>query len=145
MGRAGDWTRRAPKNAYFFFAVDLFFEGLRGTFAPALRACESPIAIACLRLLTFLPDLPLFSVPRLRSCIAFLTLLFDLLPYLAAISLSFAQLSDMLSSCHPLDDGVVIRLGWSRHRIRFFLLAHRLLLSVVCVGRLSQTRLQQAF
>ena len=30
---------------------------LRGTFAPALRASDKPIAIACLRLLTFLLDL----------------------------------------------------------------------------------------
>ena len=28
------------------------FEFLRGTFAPALRACDNPIAIACLRLFT---------------------------------------------------------------------------------------------
>jgi hypothetical protein len=38
---------------------------LRGTFAPFLRASESPIAIACLRLFTFLP-LPDLSVPFLR-------------------------------------------------------------------------------
>src|SRR2546427_1958185 len=31
---------------------------LRGTFAPALRASERPIAIACLRLVTFFPDFP---------------------------------------------------------------------------------------
>ena len=67
-------------GCYFFFEDAFFLEGLRGTFPPALRACERPIAIACLRLLTFLPDLPLFSVPRFRSCIAFLTLLFALLP-----------------------------------------------------------------
>jgi hypothetical protein len=40
---------------------------------PARRACERPIAIACLRLFTFLPERPLFKVPRLRSRIAFLT------------------------------------------------------------------------
>ena len=40
-----------------------------------MRASERPIAIACLRLVTFLPDLPLFSVPSFRSCIAFFTLL----------------------------------------------------------------------
>lgn len=48
---------------------------LLGTLAPAFRASESPIAIACLRLLTFLPDQPPFNVPASRSCIAFLTLL----------------------------------------------------------------------
>jgi hypothetical protein len=41
----------------------------RGTFAPFFRASESPMAIACLRLFTFLP-LPLFSVPRFRRRIA---------------------------------------------------------------------------
>jgi hypothetical protein len=47
-----------------------FLRRLRGTFAPARRAWDRPIAIACLRLLTFFPDLPLRSVPRLRSRIA---------------------------------------------------------------------------
>jgi hypothetical protein len=41
-----------------------------GTLPPARRASESPIAIACLRLVTRLPDPPERSVPRLRSCIA---------------------------------------------------------------------------
>ena len=41
-----------------------------GTFAPARRACDKPIAIACLRLVTLRPERPLRSVPRLRSCIA---------------------------------------------------------------------------
>ena len=36
-----------------------------GTFAPAFRASESPMAIACLRLVTFFPLRPLFSVPAL--------------------------------------------------------------------------------
>jgi hypothetical protein len=43
---------------------------LRGTFFPFLRASDRPMAIACLRLLTFLPLLPLFNVPRLRLRIA---------------------------------------------------------------------------
>src|SRR5262245_27979114 len=51
---------RVPLRAAFFL----------GTFAPARRASDSPIAIACLRLLTVRPDRPLFNVPRLRSCIA---------------------------------------------------------------------------
>jgi hypothetical protein len=41
-----------------------------GTFFPLRRASERPIAIACLRLFTFLPLLPLLSVPRLRLRIA---------------------------------------------------------------------------
>ena len=46
-----------------------------GTLAPRLRASERPIAIACFRLLTFLPERPLLSVPALRFFIARLTLL----------------------------------------------------------------------
>ena len=41
-----------------------------GTFAPSRRASDKPMAIACLRLVTFLPERPLLRVPRLRSCIA---------------------------------------------------------------------------
>src|SRR5262245_8530186 len=41
-----------------------------GTLPPARRASDKPIAIACLRLVTRLPERPLRSVPRLRSCIA---------------------------------------------------------------------------
>jgi hypothetical protein len=44
-----------------------------GTLPPARRACESPMAMACLRLVTFLPERPDRSWPRLRSCIAFST------------------------------------------------------------------------
>jgi hypothetical protein len=45
--------------AGLFFAVGdlrLFFG--EGTFAPFSLASDKPIAIACLRLVTFLPDLP---------------------------------------------------------------------------------------
>ncbi len=50
-----------PEDFFFevvFFEEDFFLEAdfLAGTFAPALRASESPMAIACLRLVTFLPD-----------------------------------------------------------------------------------------
>lgn len=54
-----------------------------GTLPPSRRASESPIAIACLGLVTFLPELPLRNVPRLRSCIALATLSDAFLPYLA--------------------------------------------------------------
>ena len=70
-------------------APDFFAELLRaldffaGTLPPARRASDSPIAIACLRLFTFLPDLPLRSVPALRSCMAFLTFDCAFLPYFA--------------------------------------------------------------
>jgi hypothetical protein len=57
--------------AVFFFVVFFlaaFFLG--GTFLPSLRASDKPIAIACFRLFTVLPDLPLFKVPALRLRIA---------------------------------------------------------------------------
>src|SRR5271170_1642223 len=63
----------------------------RGTLAPFLRASESPIAIACLRLVTLppLPPLPERSVPRFSRCIALSTLLPAALPYLAIAYLLF--------------------------------------------------------
>ena len=51
---------------YFFLLLLLLLPRFGGTFLPFLRASESPMAMACLRLLTFLPLLPLLSVPRLR-------------------------------------------------------------------------------
>ena len=48
---------------------------LRGTLLPARRASDKPIAIACLRLLTRLPERPLRSLPRFISRIVRLTLL----------------------------------------------------------------------
>jgi hypothetical protein len=41
-----------------------------GTFAPALRASDNPIAMACFRLVTFFLDRPLRNVPSFISCIA---------------------------------------------------------------------------
>ena len=49
----------------------LFFGG---TFFPALRAFDSPMAMACFLLLTFLP-LPLFSLPFFIAFISVSTLL----------------------------------------------------------------------
>jgi hypothetical protein len=54
----------------YFFAVFRFFAAFFGTFLPLARASESPIAIACLRLFTVLPERPLFKVPALRFFIA---------------------------------------------------------------------------
>jgi len=56
-----------------------------GTFAPAALASERPIAIACLRLVTFGPDLPLLNVPALRSFIARSTLAEACFGYFRAI------------------------------------------------------------
>ena len=66
-----------------FFLEDAFF---LGTFAPARRASERPIAIACFRLVTFFFDFPLFNVPLFRSSIAFLTFACAVSPYLAIVS-----------------------------------------------------------
>jgi hypothetical protein len=52
------------------FLVDFFADFLAGTFLPFWRASESPMAMACLRLVTFLPLPPLLRVPRLRLCMA---------------------------------------------------------------------------
>ena len=54
-----------------------------GTFAPDSRASDNPIAIACFRLVTVLPDRPLLSVPCFRSCMARSTFSDAFLPYLA--------------------------------------------------------------
>jgi hypothetical protein len=65
--------------------VERFVVRLRdGTFAPFSRASESPIAIACLRLVTVppCPALPRLSVPLFRRCIALFTDLPAAFPYL---------------------------------------------------------------
>jgi len=54
-----------------------------GTLPPSLRASDKPIAMACLRLVTVLPDLPLFRVPRFSSCSAAPTFSFAFSPYFA--------------------------------------------------------------
>src|SRR3954463_13418169 len=86
---------RGRLRLYFF--DDLRFDFLRppffpvfffGTFFPALRASERPIAMACLRLLTFFPERPLFSVPFLRFFIARSTFLDAPLEYFLAIRFS---------------------------------------------------------
>lgn len=79
----------------FFFAADflavLFFgadfldaDFLGGTLAPAFRASESPIAIACFLLVTFFP-VPLLSLPCFSSCMVFSTLSCDFFEYFAIV------------------------------------------------------------
>jgi hypothetical protein len=51
------------------------FVGAGGTFFPALRASDNPIAIACFGLVTFLPLRPLFSLPCFIAFISVSTLL----------------------------------------------------------------------
>jgi hypothetical protein len=67
-------TARRYLFAFRFLAFRPRFAVFFGTFAPAALASERPIAIACLRLVTFLPDRPLLKVPDLRSFIARSTL-----------------------------------------------------------------------
>src|SRR5262249_8399415 len=75
----GYLVRRLERERLDFFA---------GTLAPARRASERPIAIACFRLLTFLPERPDLSVPAFRSRIAFSTLAEAFLPYARAMQRS---------------------------------------------------------
>jgi hypothetical protein len=79
--------------AVFFFDAFRFFDAFFGTFLPLALASDRPIAIACLRLLTFLPERPLFSVPVLRFFIARLTSLEAFFEYLRAID--FLRLSSV--------------------------------------------------
>jgi hypothetical protein len=88
---AGDFFA-ADFFAVVFLAAD-FFGG--GTLPPSLRASDRPIAIACLRLVTFLPDRPLFSVPSFFSCIASPTLSDAFFPYVA---IRLAPVDSMLCS-----------------------------------------------
>jgi len=56
-----------------------------GTFSPSSLASDKPMAIACLREVTFLPLRPLFNCPCFFSCIAFSTFLPAPFEYLAII------------------------------------------------------------
>jgi hypothetical protein len=82
---------RNDDQTYFFalrfLPAALFFEAFFGTLAPAALASERPIAIACLRLLTFLPDRPLFKVPALRFFIARPTLADAVFEYFRAMTI----------------------------------------------------------
>ena len=69
-----DFLAAALRVPVVFFAAAFEADFFAGTLPPSLRASDRPMAIACLRLVTFLPE-PLRSVPRLRSCIARFTLL----------------------------------------------------------------------
>jgi len=77
------------EDAFFeddaFLDVDFFDDFFEGTLPPSRRASESPMAMACLRLFTFLPEPPLLSVPRFISCMLFSTLSEAFFPYLLAM------------------------------------------------------------
>lgn len=88
-GNRGVWNQRLRDDFFaelFFeelFPAELFFEAdfFFGTFAPSLRASDSPMAIACFRLVTFFPLRPLFSVPLFFSRIARATFFCAFGPY----------------------------------------------------------------
>jgi hypothetical protein len=63
-------------EADFFLPVFFFAAFLDGTFCPFSRASDIPMAIACLRLVTFLPLRPLVSVPFFLRRKALPTVLF---------------------------------------------------------------------
>jgi hypothetical protein len=84
----------------------LFF----GTLAPAALASERPIAIACLRLLTFRPERPLFNVPDLRFFIARSTVVEAFFEYLRAmIVLLLTQKQSARKEMVPACPGVATR------------------------------------
>jgi hypothetical protein len=68
------------------------FDVFGGTLAPSRRASESPIAIACLREVTFLPERPERSLPCFFSRMDRSTFSDAFLPYLA-IALFLLQCS----------------------------------------------------
>jgi hypothetical protein len=63
---------------------------LGGTFLPALRASDKPIAIACFGLVTFFPLRPLFSLPCFISRISVSTFLLAEEEYLRVPARFFA-------------------------------------------------------
>jgi hypothetical protein len=59
-----------PVERALLFLERLVDDRRRGTLPPARRASDSPMAIACFRLVTFFFERPLRRVPRFRSRIA---------------------------------------------------------------------------
>src|SRR4051812_1358134 len=101
--------RRVPR---FFLRAPAFFlrrpVAFLGTFLPSLRASDKPMAMACLRLLTFppLPPGPLFNLPCLNARISRSTSLPALFEYLRAMIALL--LTGYLDSPKPTQ-------GWLRH------------------------------
>src|SRR5688572_32446956 len=89
--------RRAVScDAPYFFRDE---RGGGGTFPPARRASERPMAMACFRLVTFLPEPPLRSVPRFISCMVFSTFSAALSPYLRLPEDLRAAMRDLPCRC----------------------------------------------
>jgi hypothetical protein len=80
------------EEGYFLRREDprLRLDRRRGTLPPSRRASDNPIAMACFRLFTVLPDPPDLSWPRFISCMARSTFFWAFWPYfLSAISNPF--------------------------------------------------------
>jgi hypothetical protein len=73
------------------FLAPFFDPFFAGTFPPSRRASASPIAIACFLLVTFLPERPLFNVPRFRSRMTSSTFSPAFFPYLGIFRTSLVQ------------------------------------------------------
>ena len=95
----------AATSGYFLRAVfdaerlrPVFFAG---TLAPSRRASERPMAMACLRLVTLLPELER-SVPRFFSRITFSTFFDAFLPYFRPDDfLAFFAIHDLRAAASP--------------------------------------------
>ena len=92
------------------------------TVAPRLRASLRPMAMACLRLVTFLPEPPERSLPRFISCIARPTFLVAAAPYLRPPAFLRA---DALRAPFLVADLRVLFLGPLLFLVDFFLVAMR--------------------
>lgn len=76
----------------FFEEDDFFDDDLRaGVLSPSARASEIPMAMACLRLVTFRPDPPLFNFPSPYSCITFEIFFWAFEPYFVAMTSPFTK------------------------------------------------------
>src|ERR1700709_2843949 len=82
---------------------------LLGTFLPSLRASESPMAMACLRLFTVPPLSPLLvlRVPFLRRCMALFTFFLALRECFAQRGSLWFRQETLIPACCSLqpDDG----------------------------------------
>src|SRR5580658_857186 len=81
MKKAGNWRAPGFARTVADSVYESFYSDLRGTLPPSRRASDRPIAIACLRLFTVLPERPDLSLPSFISCIARWTFFEALGPY----------------------------------------------------------------
>jgi hypothetical protein len=93
----------AATSGYFLRAVfvdeRLRVDFFAGTLPPSRRASDRPMAMACLRLVTFRPEEPERSVPRFLSCIAFSTFFEAFFPYFRPDDfLAFFAIHDLRAS-----------------------------------------------